>query len=152
MSSLYEWAGGAEAFERLIGAFYDRVEGDDLLFALFPGGVGEEHRRNVVAWWSEVFGGPATYTRDLGGYERMLAKHRGLAITPEQRFRFATTMSLAADDARLPDDPEFRSAFMAYVEWGTRLALHNSQPGAEVAEHAPVPRWGWGEAPPYIPG
>lgn len=40
---------------------------------------------------------------------------------------------------------------MAYVEWGTRLALQNSQPGADVIEHAPVPRWGWGEAPPYKP-
>ena len=40
-------------------------------------------------------------------------------------------------------------AFVAYVEWGTRIAMHNSQPGAEVVEHAPVPRWGWGEAPPF---
>ena len=79
----------------------------------------------------------------------MLAHHRGLGITPEQRFRFAWLLSLAADDAGLPDDPEFRSAFVAYVEWGTRIALHNSQPGAEVVAHAPVPRWGWGEAPPF---
>jgi hemoglobin len=150
-TTLYEWAGGAAAFERLIDAFYDRVERDDLLSPLFPGGVGEEHRRNVVAWWSEVFGGPARYTADLGGYERMLGKHRDLGITPDQRFRFASLMSLAADDAGLPDDPEFRSAFVAYVEWGTRLALANSQPGADVVEHAPVPRWGWGEAPPYVP-
>ena len=48
----------------------------------------------------------------------MLAKHHDLAITPQQRFRFASLMSLAADDAGLPDDPEFRSAFVAYVEWG----------------------------------
>jgi hemoglobin len=149
MSTLYEWAGGEESFERLINAFYDRVETDDLLSGLFPGGVSGEHRRHVIAWWSEVFGGPPRYTRELGGYERMVRKHRDLAITPEQRFRFASLMSLAADDAELPDDPEFRSAFMAYVEWGTRLALHNSQPGAEVVEHAPVPRWGWGEAPPF---
>jgi hemoglobin len=147
--TLFEWAGGTEAFERLINTFYDRVEGDELLAPLFGGKVSDEHRDHVVAWWSEVFGGPSRYTDELGGYERMLAKHRGLEITPEQRFRFASLMSLAADDAGLPDDPDFRSAFVAYVEWGTRLALHNSQPGAEVFEHAPVPRWGWGEAPPY---
>src|SRR4029077_8078268 len=122
-------------------AFYDRVETDDLLSPLFPGGVGEEHRRHVVAWWCEVFGGPTRYSDALGGYKRMLAKHHDLAITPEQRFRFASLMSLAADDAKLPEDPEFRSAFMAYVEWGTRLAQHNSQPGAAVVEQAPVPRW-----------
>jgi hemoglobin len=151
MATLHEWAGGDDAFQRLIDAFYNRVEGDDLLSPLFPGGVSEEHRNNVTAWWREVFGGPARYTETLGGYERMVGKHHDLGITPDQRFRFASLMSLAADDAGLPDDPEFRSAFMAYVEWGTRLAFHNSQPGADVVEHAPVPRWGWGEAPPYEP-
>ena len=150
-STLYDWAGGQEAFERLINAFYDRVEADDLISPLFPGGVSKEHRRNVTAWWCEVLGGPARYTEELGGYERMVDKHRDLAITPEQRFRFASLMSLAADDAGLPADPEFRSAFVAYLEWGTRLAMHNSQPDADVVEHAPVPRWGWGETPPYQP-
>jgi hemoglobin len=137
--------------ERFINAFYDRVERDELLSPYFPGGVGEEHRRNVVKWWSEVFGGPADYSSELGGYHRMVGKHRGLGITPKERLRFATLMSIAADDAGLPDDPEFRAAFVGYVEWGSRLALDNSQPGAEVAEQAPVPRWGWGEAPPYQP-
>jgi hemoglobin len=149
--TLYDWAGGHDAFRRLIDAFYDRVEGDDLLAPMFPGGVTEEHRAHVTLWWSEVFGGPPAYTDQLGGYERMLAHHRDLAITTDQRRRFAETMSRAADDARLPDDPEFRAAFVGYVEWGTRLALHNSQPGAPVVPHAPVPRWGWGEAPPYRP-
>ncbi len=147
--SLYEWAGGEQSFRRLIDAFYDRVERDDLLSPMFPGGVHEEHRRNVTLWWCEVFGGPPGYTDRLGGYERMLRHHIGLDISREQRHRFAATMSLAADDAGLPSDPEFRSAFMAYVEWGTRLALQNSGPGAEVVEHAPVPHWGWGVAPPY---
>ena len=133
----------------MINAFYDRVERDDLISPFFPGGVSAEHRDHVVAWWSEVFGGPARYTRELGGYERMLARHRGLGIGAEQRRRFVSLMSVAADDAGLPDDPEFRSALLAYLEWGTRLAMHNSQPDAEVAEHAPVPRWGWGVAPPF---
>lgn len=149
--TLYEWAGGDGAFRRLIDAFYDRVEQDESLSALFPGGVSEEHRANVTLWWTEVFGGPARYTEQMGGYERMLNHHIGLNITAEQRHRFVSTMSLAADDARLPDDPEFRSALLAYVEWGTRLALQNSQTGALVVEHAPVPRWGWDVAPPYRP-
>src|ERR1700712_3416293 len=108
--TLFEWAGGAPAFRRLIDAFYDRTESDDLISPLFPGGVSEE-----------------------------------------QRFRFASLMSRAADDAGLPGDPEFRAAFVGYVEWGTRLALHNSQPDAEIVARAPVPRWGWGVAPPYQP-
>jgi hemoglobin len=149
--TLLEWAGGPPALRRMINAFYARVEHDDLLSPFFPGGVSAEHRDHVSIWWIEVFGGPPVYTQTLGGYANMLAHHRGLAITGEQRFRFASLMSLAADDADLPGDPEFRAALVGYLEWGTRIAVHNSQPDAEVLAHAPVPRWGWGVAPPYQP-
>jgi hemoglobin len=118
---------------------------------LFHGRVSEEHRRNVTTWWCEVMGGPAAYSEDHGGYPHMITKHRDLAITPEQRLRFVTLLSRAADEAELPADPEFRAALMGYAEWGTRIALHNSQPGARVPPRAPVPRWGWGVAPPYRP-
>ena len=149
--TIYEWGGGRPGFERWLGAFYDLVEGDDLLAPVFDGRVTEEHRDHVTTWWCEVMGGPAAYTEGHGGYEHMLAKHRGLEITPQQRLRFVTLLSQAADDAGLPDDPEFRAAIMGYAEWGTRLAVHNSHAGADVVEHAPVPRWGWGVAPPYQP-
>ena len=115
---------------------------------LFPGGVSANHREHVSVWWSEVLGGPPDYTA-LGGYPRMLAHHLGLDISVEQRRRFVSLMSMAADDAGLPDDPEFRAAIIGYLEWGTRLAMQNSKPGAEVVPEAPVPRWGWGVAPPY---
>ena len=113
--------------------------------------MSEEHRDHVTTWWCEVMGGPATYTSDHGGYEHMLAKHRGLAITPSSGCASSRCCHARLTTAGLPDDPEFRAALMGYAEWGTRLAVHNSQPGAEVAEHAPVPRWGWGVAPPYVP-
>lgn len=149
--TLFDWAGGQAAIRRLIDRFYDRVEADALLSPFFPGGVSKEHREHVSLWWGEVFGGPARYTEQLGGYQRMLAHHRGLGITDEQRLRFATSMSQAADDAGLPADPEFRAALVGYLEWGTRLALANSQTDAQPPPHAPVPRWGWGVAPPYQP-
>jgi hemoglobin len=149
--TLYEWAGGPEAFERLTAAFYDKILRDDLLEPIFRG-MDPEHPQHVAAWLAEVFGGPPRYTDELGGYPHMLGKHRGLAITESQRRRWVSLICDAADDADLPRDPEFRSAFVAYVEWGTRLALHNSQPGAQAPPRAPVPRWGWGEAPPYNPG
>jgi len=149
--TLYEWAGGRDAVARMIGCFYDRVERDDLLGPFFPGGVSAAHREHVTTWWCEVLGGSAGYTERLGGYPAMLAHHLNLGITGEQRFRFASLMSLAADDAELPADPEFRAALVGYLEWGTRLAEHNSQPGADVVREAPVPRWGWGVAPPYQP-
>jgi hemoglobin len=146
--TLYEWAGGMESFERLTEAFYKRVRADDIvgpLFANMPG----DHPHHVAMWLAEVFGGPTAYTEELGGYPRMLSKHLGLAISERQRARWAQLIGLAADDAGLPSDPEFRSAFAAYIEWGTRIARANSQPGADPPREAPVPRWGWGVAPPY---
>jgi len=149
LPTLYEWAGGLDPLRRMIDSFYDRVEADDALAGFFPGGVSQRHREHVTDWWAEVLGGPTTYTDRHGGYESMLRHHVGLDITPAQRHRFAATMSLAADDADLPADPEFRAAIIGYLEWGTRLAMENSQPGATPVEQAPTPRWGWGVAPPY---
>jgi hemoglobin len=110
-----------------------------------------EHARHVAVWLAEVFGGPARYTESHGGYPHMVAKHIGMAITEPQRRRWVNLIQDAADEAGLPADPEFRAAFLGYVEWGTRLAFQNSQPGADVPLEAPVPRWGWGVAPPYQP-
>jgi hemoglobin len=149
--TLLEWAGGPAAIVGLINAFYDRLEREPMLNPLFPGGVGADHRDHVARWWIEVFGGADDYTTELGGYENMLAHHRNLAITADQRRRFASLMGRAADDAGLPEDPEFRAAFVGYVERGTRLAMSNSQVDSEPVPHAPVPRWGWGVAPPYEP-
>ena len=84
--TLVQWAGGPPALRALIEAFYDRVESDDLpprsSWAASPRAPGARGD-----WWVEVFGGPATYTGERGGYEAMLAHHRGLGITPAQRQR-----------------------------------------------------------------
>jgi hemoglobin len=150
--TIVEWGGGREAFERWLNRFYDLIESEAPdIAALFGGTVSATHRVHVTDWWVEVMGGLATYTERRGGYGHMVAEHKNLGITPEQRLAFVTLLSRAADDAGLPDDPEFRAAIMGYAEWGSRLAVHNSQPGAEVVDQAPVPRWGWGIAPPYQP-
>jgi hypothetical protein len=50
------------------------------------------------------------------------------------------------DEIGLPGDPEFRSALVAYLEWGSRLALMNLKLPAETAADpaTPVPHWSWG--------
>jgi hemoglobin len=148
--TLFDWAGGMPAFERLTEVFYRHVHGDPVLAPVFAH-VNDQHAHNVALWLAEVFGGPSTYTEDHGGYPAMLGHHLGLAISPAQRTRWASLIAEAATEAGLPEDPEFRSAFVAYVEWGSRIGMANSQPEARPPAHAPVPRWGWGEAPPDPP-
>jgi hemoglobin len=148
--TLYDWAGGLEALNRLTERFYQLVLADDVIGPMFAH-MDAGHPKHVAMWLAEVFGGPARYTSERGGYPSMLGHHLGRAITEKQRRRWVSLLADAADETGLPDDPEFRAAFMGYLEWGTRLAVSNSQPGAEPPRQAPVPRWGWGVAPPFIP-
>jgi len=147
VSTLYEWAGGAPAFERLTDLFYRKVPQDPLLAPVFAH-VGPAHAHHGALWLAEVFGGPGRYTHEQSGYPAMMRHHVGLAISEPQRRRWVQLIAETADDAGLPTDPEFRSAFIAYLEWGSRIGLANSRPGAEPPPEAPVPLWGWGEAPP----
>lgn len=141
--TLYAWAGGGEALRRLTEAFYVHVLKDGLIGPLFAG-MSADHPAHVALWLGEVFGGPAEYTEHHGGYPAMLGHHVGRNISEPQRRRWVSLLMDAADEVGLPDDPEFRSAFAAYIEWGTRLAVANSAPGAEPPRRAPVPHWGWG--------
>lgn len=143
--TVYEWAGGAPALARLFTAFYARVPADPLLAPIFAA-MDPAHAQHVAAFVGEVLGGPAAYTADHGGHPHMIRKHLARGLTEAHRRRWIELLLDCADEVGLPADPEFRSAFVAYLEWGSRLAVINSQPGAVAIEAAPMPAWGWGEA------
>ena len=145
--SLYEWLGGAAALDRLTSAFYTEVLKDELLYPLFKD-MDKHHPHFVALWLGEVFGGPDTYSTERGDYRHMVSRHLGKHISEAQRRRWVNLMMDAADAVELPADPSFRAAFASYIEWGTRLAEINSQPG-RAAYDAPIPQWGWGVTPPY---
>jgi len=146
--TLYAWAGGAEAFERLFTAFYERVPQDDVLAPVFAG-TDPHHARHVAAWLGEVFGGPARYSTELGGHRHMASRHLGRGITETQRRRWVGLLLETADDVGLPDDPEFRAVLAYYLEWGTRMAILYSGPNPPPLPETPMPRWDWGQTPPY---
>ncbi len=143
--SLYKWAGGTEAFERLMALFYDRVKEDAVLAPIFAA-MDPQHAQYVAQFIAEVFGGPKTYSAAHGSHAGMIARHLGRQLTEAQRRRWVNLLLDCADEVGLPTDPEFRSAFVAYIEWGSRLAVLNSQPGATPPPpDSPMPAWGWGE-------
>jgi hemoglobin len=142
--TLSEWAGGPPAFEALTTRFYEKVPLDPTLAPVFAG-MDPKHAQHVAAFVAEVFGGPKGYTETGGGHAHMIQRHLGRALTQEQRRRWVALMLETADEVGLPDDPEFRAAFVGYLEWGTRLAVINSQPGVEApTDNPPMPEWGWG--------
>ena len=142
--SLYEWVGGIEALNRLTVRFYERVREDAVLAPVFAH-MGAEHPQHVAAFLAEVLGGPAQYSVQFGGHPHMVQQHLNRHLVQEQRRRWVGLLLETADELGMPDDPEFRSALVGYLEWGSRLAVINSQPGATVDPDAPMPKWGWGE-------
>ena len=142
--TLYEWLGGIEALSRLTVRFYEHVHADPLLAPVFAH-MGGDHPVHVAAFLAEVLGGPAVYSEKYGGHAHMIRQHFDRHLTQDQRRRWVGLLLETADELSLPEDPEFRSALVGYLEWGSRLAVINSQAGATVDQHAPMPKWGWGE-------
>ncbi|NUO76856.1 MAG: globin [Lysobacter sp.] len=142
--TLYEWLGGIDALQRLTVRFYQHVRADALLGEVFAH-MSDDHPAHVAAFLAEVLGGPELYSHAHGGHPQMIRHHLNRHLSQEQRRRWVSLLLETADELALPDDPEFRSALVGYLEWGSRLAVINSQPGASVDADAPMPKWGWGE-------
>jgi len=150
--TLFQWAGGLPALTRMTRLLYEKhVPADDLLapaFADMPPG----HPQREAMWLAEVFGGPAWYSQRSGGATGPWQSHAGRAFTDQQRARWAELATRAADEARLPADPEFRAALAGYLEWGSRLARAESSGAAAGAQaeaaggvtaKEPMPSWDW---------
>jgi hemoglobin len=144
--SLAEWAGGKEKFERLTELFYKKVMADELLRSIFQH-MSPEHAVRVAHFITEVFGGELLYTGEQKrNHATMVAQHVGKNLTEQHRRRWINLLLDTADEVGMADDPEFRSAFVGYLEWGSRIAIMNSNASSNmVKEDEPMPNWGWGE-------
>ena len=141
--TVYEWCGGLPALTRMTRLFYEKHVPQDRLLAPLFANMSADHPQRVAAWLGEVFGGPKSYSGSYGGYPRMISQHLDKEITEEKRARWVALLQLSALEAGMPNDPEFRSTFGSYIEWGSRLAVENSTIGAQPPEHMPMPHWDW---------
>jgi CDGSH-type Zn-finger protein/truncated hemoglobin YjbI/ferredoxin len=131
--TLFEWAGGLPALTRMTRLLYAKhVPADDLLapvFAAMPPGLPQRE----AATMAEAFGGPA---RPPDGPSDGTATQARPDLTEEQRKRWVALAGLAADEAVLPADPEFRAALGSYLEWSSRAGGPDGRP------------WDWSPAGP----
>jgi hemoglobin len=144
--TLYDWVGGIEPLERLFLRFYERVPSDPILAPVFEK-MAKEHFQIVAHFVAEVLGGPKLYSGDgRHSHSTMVAKHLSRYLTEQQRKRWMELLLDTADQLKLPSDPEFRSALVGYLEWGSRIAVINSSTSENpIDPSAPMPKWGWGE-------
>ncbi len=141
--TVFEAAGGADAFLQLTRKFYTQVAADPVLAPVFKD-MTDTHVEGVALWLGEVFGGPKRYSEERGGYPHMMARHVNRALTEEQRARWAELMVATAQEV-LPANDKVQARFRSYIVWGSKIALQNSQPGYAPPAESDIPDWGWGK-------
>ncbi|MFZ0088344.1 MAG: CDGSH iron-sulfur domain-containing protein [Solirubrobacteraceae bacterium] len=141
--TMFEWCGGLPALTLMTRRFYEKYVPEDPLLAPLFSNMSADHPQRVAKWLGEVFGGPPRYSKEYGGYPRMISQHVGKGLTEEWRSRWVSLLLQSAREAGIPNDPEFAAAFQSYIEWGSRLAVENSQTTSHPAEHMPMPQWDW---------
>jgi hemoglobin len=100
---LYDRVGGMPFFERLVDRFYEGVEADPVLLALYPD-VGDlaGARRRLTLFLVQYWGGPTTYLAERG-HPRLRARHFPFAIGALARDRWLLHMRAAIDESDAPE-------------------------------------------------
>jgi hemoglobin len=143
-STLFEFAGGEPAFLALATAHHARCLSDPELNHPFSHpDQHPQHVERLAAYWAEVMGGPPRYSETCGDHTSVLTLHAGNGDMTDLGHRFVDCFVLAADDAGLPADPEFRAALRDYMRWAVdeMLAYPDKEPA--VPAGLAVPRWSW---------
>ncbi|GLZ28383.1 oxidoreductase [Lentzea sp. NBRC 105346] len=140
--SLYDFAGGDAAFLALARAHHARCVADPELNHPFSHpDQHPQHVERLAAYWAEVMGGPPSYSKECGDHSGVLEMHSGNGDMSDLGRRFVDCFVRAADNAGLPEDPEFRKALRDYMEWAVAEVLSYPEPGAPKG--LPMPRWSW---------
>lgn len=143
--SLYTALGGAETFFRIARSMHAKMGRDELLGPRFAKAI-ESHVPHLGMWLCEVFGGPRLYSLTLDDIGPMLRRHAGLSISEQERARFVELAVEATTEAAPGADPGALAAVAEYFEWGSKVAVDNSEPGHVPDVSAGVPTWSWTES------
>lgn len=126
LGNVFEAAGGAETFTRLVDRFYAAVAEDPVLRPLYPEVDLAGARERLTLFLIQYWGGPSTYN-DRRGHPRLRMRHAPFAIGPAERDAWLRHMTAAVESLDLPR--AVRDAFLDYFE-AASTAMINSPGGA----------------------
>jgi hemoglobin len=95
--TLFERAGGATFFEKLVARFYAGVAADPVLRAVYPEADLAPAQRRLTLFLIQYWGGPRTYD-DERGHPRLRMRHAPFGIGPDERDRWLVHMRAAIDE------------------------------------------------------
>ena len=111
-STIFEAAGGAIVFERIVANFYDGLSQDPILRPLYPADLSES-KQAMSLFLIQYFGGTATYSQQRG-HPRLRMRHLPFSIGQAERDAWMKHMKAAVEFENLK--PEISSAMMDYFE------------------------------------
>jgi hemoglobin len=141
--SIYEVAGGRQAFIDLARAWHKRCLADPVVSHAFSHGYHPQHSERLAAYWAEALGGPPVYTESMSDESTVMRMHAGKGEHREMDERAQTCFAQALDDAGFSDDPRLRSTLKAYFRWSTEAFAAYPGSADEVPAGMAMPRWSW---------
>jgi hemoglobin len=143
--TLYEFAGGDQAFEAFAAALHARCLADPELNHPFSHpDQNPEHVHRLAAYLAETMGGPPAYSRDCDGDQSALVLlHSGMGDMTDLGRRFADCFMLAADDAGWPDEPGFRNTLRSYIRSQVDDVALSHPRDTDIPPDLAIPQWSW---------
>ena len=141
--SIYDAAGGRQAFIALAHAWHTRCLADPIVSHAFSHGYHPQHTERLAAYWAEALGGPPDYTCAVGDQSSVVRLHSGNGEHVEMDERAQICFAQALDDAGLPDDPRLRSTLEAYFRWATKAMSAYPLSPDDVPAGMVLGRWSW---------
>jgi hemoglobin len=122
--NVFDLAGGQPFFDALVDRFYQGVESDPDLLALYPDTSDlAGARRRLALFLGQYWGGPTTYS-DERGHPRLFMRHKTFFIDPAGRDRWLRHMRKAI--AFMDPPPAVAARLLAYFDTAAE-AMRNTE-------------------------
>ncbi len=112
-SNFWREVGGRPTFEKLVRAFYDGVQTDEVLWPMYPHDDLEGAIQRLTGFLEQYWGGPGTYSEQRG-HPRLRIRHNPFKVNPDARDRWLGHMRVAVDGLGL--SPLHETMLWDYLE------------------------------------
>jgi len=119
-TSIYEMIGGADTIRQLVDVFYNKVEVDEELRAIFPEDL-EPGKQWQYLFLMQYWGGSTEYGAERG-HPRLRMRHAPFAISPDLAKRWVQHMHAAIDEVGIQEPA--RSVMREYFQRGAEVMVN----------------------------
>jgi hemoglobin len=134
----YALLGGAEFFDRLVTAFYERVAVDPVLRPMYPPGDLAPAQRRLTMFLEQYWGGPQAYG-DERGHPRLRMRHASFPIDAVARDRWLSHMHDAMSEQDMaPESEQLLWQYLVSAAFAMQNVHDQAPPGAiDLTEASP---------------